>query len=531
MLERIKTDVLVVGAGGAGMMAAAEAAKAGARVCVASKSRLMRGGATVMAPGAVAAVCDEWKEPLDSVASHIDDSIKSAQGLGDPFIITQTCELAGDMIKRLESMGAMFQRTDDGRSLALRITGGHSHRRSPFIENRVGREICRALWGELQRLGVEIVEQVLVTTPLIIGAELRGASGVTLRDGRPIVFEAGRVIIATGGAGRVYALTDNPDDVTGDGYDFALKAGARLTDMEFVQFFPISFLYPEYARGQVAGFPAYVRLYNNKNERFMTRYDDRLELATRDALCIAVAKEVRAGRGSEHGGVYCSLEHCETGRVERELPGLYEIYRNSGIDIYTDRFEVGPSCHFFQGGVKVDDDRQTCVRGLYAVGEAAAGMHGANRLGQNALSDILVSGFIAGRHAASASHNAGSRQPEPTIPQSADDIELRRRCAQIALIMQNGAGVLREGAELKNAEAQLDEMARNAPQEAAATRAAAEFASMLATARCVVKSALLRTESRGCHYRDDYPLTDDVNWLRHIEAELTEEGLRVGAAQ
>lgn len=507
--ERIQTDVLVVGGGGAGMMAAIEAATQGARVCLVSKSRLLRGGATVMAPGAIAAVDEEWKDPEDSLQAHIEDTLNCAEGLADPFVVAQTVELAGEMIRRLEKMGAVFQRTPDGKKLARRITGGHQFPRSLYIENRVGREIAKALWSELQRLQVEILEEVVITDPLVLDGRIYGAAGFLLRDAKPIKFSASSVILATGGAGYLYALTDNPNDVTGDGFRFALLAGAQLTDMEFVQFYPMGFVYPPYARGQVAGFPAYARLYNAHNERFMARYDPRLELSTRDRLSIAIATEILQGRGSPHEGVFCSLEHIEAGRIEKELPGLYATYRAAGIDPYQDRFEVGPSAHFLQGGVLVDQNRMSRIEGLYAVGEAAAGMHGANRLGQNALTDILVSGFVAGRHAAERRiQMADCHDLETgTAVTCKKAAEIGSTRAVIRETMQRNVGVIRDRTGLEKALGSLRriECADNWAdwQQGTDRRFAFENACMALTGRCIAQSALMRTESIGCHYRSD----------------------------
>ncbi|MEA4912886.1 MAG: FAD-binding protein [Oscillospiraceae bacterium] len=526
MEEVIKSDVLVIGAGGAGMMAAVEAAREGARVCLVSKCRVLRGGATIMAPGAIAAVDEAWKSPGDSIELHIEDTLKCGQGLSDPYVVEETVKRAGEMIRQLESMGAMFQRTADGSTLAVRITGGHSFPRSPFIENRVGREICRVLYSEMLRLGVRIIEQVVVTEPIIVNTAVCGARGILMPHSIPVSFHAKSVILATGGAGRIYEITDNPSDLTGDGYAFSLHSGAKLSDMEFVQFFPICFLQPTYARGQVAGFPAYVRLYNSLGERFMENYGEHLELSTRDTLCMAIANEVRAGRGSPSGGVYCSLEHCKRGTLEQETPSLFSIYQSAGIDPYSCRFEVGPSCHFFQGGVRVNHERMSNVKGLYAVGEAACGMHGANRLGQNALTDILVSGVVAGRYAVSAT----SMETPPSAPQEArgeyriaeGTNQLR---ARIRSLMQNHAGVLRDGKGLAYANDELDDIALRIKCGAADGTDIITH-NMLETARCVVKSAFLRNESRGCHCRNDYPERDDEHWLKHIYVEYCRNDLK-----
>lgn len=521
MNERIKTDVLVIGAGGAGMMAAIAAREAGARVCLVCKTKVMRGGATVMAPGAIAAVDSSWKTAQDSIQRHIEDTLACAQGLADPFIVRQTAEMAGSMIRFLESRGALFQRTEDGSTLALRTTGGHSCYRSPFIENRVGREICRILWGELNRLGVQVLEETMLTEPVLRDGRVCGGAGIRLKNCQPVEIMAKSTILATGGAGYIYSLTDNANDLTGDGFAFALKAGARLTDMEFVQFYPMGFVYPSYARGQVAGFPAYVRLYNAENARFMEHYDPRLEYATRDALGIAIAKEVQRGYGSPHGGVYCSMEHLEPGRIERELPGLYATYRAAGIDPYRDRFEVGPAAHFFQGGVQVDEYRRSCAKGLYAVGEVAAGMHGANRLGQNALIEILVSGYIAGMHAAAADPVDEALPLQVMCPWQLAGAVHRN---QIRQIMQEHVGVLRTGKNLESAEQMLEGLLTHVKPFAGAAdgweaREAMENLSMLVTAACVTRGAKLRTESRGCHYREDYPQKDPA-WSVHLVQSL-----------
>ena len=540
-MERISCDVLVVGGGGAGMTAAVYAARHGARTVLVSKGKLMRSGATVMAPGALAAVDDRWKREGDSIGLHERDTLAGGEWLNNQELVRQMARRAGELVLDLERMGALFSRTPDGGTLDLRIEGGHSFYRSPYMENRVGRELTRALAGEVNRLQIPVREGIMITELLIRDGGVCGAVGFSLDRLEPWVFECSALILATGGAGMVYGRNDNSADLTGDGYALALRAGAPVMDMEFVQAYPLGFLAPAGVCGVLASYPFIAHLYNQEGERFMGRYDPRLELTTRDRLSRAILTEVEEGRGSPRGGVWCDLTHLSVGAMENQYPALLENYRVAGIDPSRDRFEVAPTCHFFMGGVWVDANWQTSVDGLYSVGEAAAGVHGANRVGQNALTEMLVSAAVAGEHAA-------AKRARPSVAPAEAVRGLERRLegllgsrkgirpaalrARLGGLMQRDAFVLRSGESLREALAGIEALAAEPVALASGSRwcnrevlEAMENENLLLTARCIVTAALLRTESRGAHYRRDYPARDDARWLKNILLTLRDGGL------
>ncbi|MBC7326260.1 MAG: FAD-binding protein, partial [Moorella sp. (in: Bacteria)] len=283
-------------------------------------------------------------------------------------------EESPDLIVELERIGALWQREEDGETYSLRIDGGHSFHRCPFLEDRTGREMLRALHGELQKRNVKVLSDVIVLKLLKSGDTIAGAAGLDLATGEPVLLRAKAVILACGGAGNLYLNTSNPAGVTGDGYALALGAGAAVMDMEFVQFFPLGFLFPRSLRGALAALLYYVHLRNNKGERFMEKYDpERLELSTRDRVARAIYTEIKEGRGGPHGGIFADMTYHEPGFIFKMQPALCETYLKIGINPEKDYLEVAPTCHFFMGGVKVDDNWQSTLPGLFAVGENAVG--------------------------------------------------------------------------------------------------------------------------------------------------------------
>ncbi len=537
-MRRVETDVLVVGAGGAGMMAAIAASRKGVRACIVSKGKALRSGATVMAPGALAAVDDRWKEQQDSKMLHEQDTLRGGDWLCNQELVRQTVEKIGGLVMDLERMGCMFHRTPDGKTLALRTEGGHSCYRSPYMENRTGHEMLKGLWGEAQKRRIPFYEEVMITGLDIQNGHACGAVGFHTVTGEVWLFQANAVILATGGAGELYELSDNSNDLTGDGYALALSAGAQLMDMEFVQTYPIGFLAPPQLRGVLGCYPIIAHLHNSNGERFMHRYDSRLELTTRNRLSQAIMIEVLEGRGSPLGGVYCDLTYLEKGYLKREFPALYNNYRSVGLDPEKDRFEIAPTYHFFMGGAKVDSNWQTNIPGLYSVGEAAAGVHGSNRVGQNALSEMIVSAAAAGEH------SADSVRAKRTVPVSTGlAIKLEKQLdelrhsgngmtpgnqrSRLQSIMQKGASVLRSEDSLNNAMKELVQLEK-IPVKLSSTDCfcnrelleAMENKNLLLVAKCVITAALLRRETRGAQYRHDFPKTDWENWTKNVLLEM-----------
>lgn len=535
-MYNFESDVLVIGGGAAGAMAAYEASKHGVNVIMVLKGRPQRCGNTIMAPGAIAGVGD-WHVPGDSRDLHFLDTVKGGSFINEQRLVRILVEETPDLILELERIGALWQRTEDGETYSLRIDGGHSFPRCPFMEDRTGREMLRALVGELYRRNVRILPDIMVLKLLNNGGQIAGAVGLNLETCEPVLLRAKAVILACGGAGQLYLNTSNTAGVTGDGYALALAAGAAVMDMEFVQFFPLGFVFPHSLRGALAALLFHVHLRNNRGERFMERYDpERMELSTRDKVARAIFIEVREGRGGPHGGVFADMTYHPPGFIARMQPTLYETYRKIGIDPAKDYLEVAPSCHFFMGGVKVDENWESTVPGLFAVGENSAGVHGANRLSQNALAEVLVSGARAGK--AASRFAAGTTQP-PVDPREAREpaalahqllsrsegirpLALRNRLRRL---MWEKAGVFRTESDLRDALEHLEAIRADLGRQALNLKSrhynrelveALENYFLVTVAQCVATAALLRTESRGAHYRGDYPAPDNRNWLQHL---------------
>jgi succinate dehydrogenase/fumarate reductase flavoprotein subunit len=535
-MYNFETDVLVIGGGGGGAVAAYEASKHGAGVMMVLKGRPQRCGSTIMAPGAVAGVGD-WRVPGDSPDLHFGDTVKGGAFLGEQGLIRKLVTESPNLIMELERIGALWEREENGKTYALRTGGGHSFHRATFIEDRTGREMLRTLMGELQKRNITILPEVMILRLLKSSDRIAGAVGLNLETCEAVLLRAKTVILACGGAGNLYLNTDNPMDVTGDGYGLTLAAGADLIDMEFVQFFPLGFCFPRSLRGALAALPYYVHLRNHAGERFMEKYDpQRLELSTRDKVSRAIYTEIKDGRGSPHGGVYADMTYHESGYIGRMQPALFETYRKIGIDPEKDYLEVAPTCHFFMGGAKVDENWQTTISGLFMVGENAAGIHGANRLSQNALAELLVSGTRAGKAAALLAAEINQAKIDPREAKFAIEsvsqlfaretdirpLALRNRLRQL---MWEKVGLYRTQSSLRDALEDLETIEAHLDQQSLSVRSrhhnlelvqSFENYFLFSTAMCVTRAALQRTESRGAHYREDYPVRDDRNWIKHV---------------
>lgn len=530
------TDVLVIGGGGAGTMAAYEASKHGAKVALVLKNSLQRGGSTIMAPGAIAGVGD-WKLPDDSKDVHFSDTVKGGSFLNEQQLLRRLVEDSPGLIKELEEIGALWQREENGESYSLRIDGGHSYHRCPFLEDRTGREMLRTLAGELAKRDVRVFSNVIILKVITKNNRATGAVGIDLESGEAVLLRAKAVVLACGGAGNLYLNTSNPSDITGDGFALALDAGASLMDMEFVQFFPLGFLFPRSLRGALAALMYYVHLKNSKGERFMEKYDPEwMELSTRDRVARAIFTEVKEGRGGPNGGIYADMTYHEPGYIEKMQPALFETYQKIGVEQSKDLLEVAPTCHFIMGGVRVDENWESGVRGLFAVGENAAGIHGANRLSQNALAELLVSGARAGKSAAGLASEQIQSLVAPRIGKmiknEVDEIwekeegirpvELRNRLRKV---MWEKVGVFRTEKTLKEGLQEIIKLEKELGRQYLCQKSrrlnleftqALENRFLIKTAKAVALSALKRTESRGAHYRDDFPDKNNKEWLRHV---------------
>jgi succinate dehydrogenase / fumarate reductase, flavoprotein subunit len=550
-------DVVVVGAGGAGLRAAIEAAAHGGRTALVCKSLLGKAH-TVMAEGGIAAALANVY-PEDSWRVHFRDTMRGGKMLGNWRMAQIHAQEAPDRVLELEEWGALFDRTVDGRILQ-RDFGGHRYARLAHVGDRTGLEMIRTLQHRAVQSGIEVFMECTVTRLLADGGRIAGALGYRRESGRFVVFRAPAIVLATGGVGKAYKVTSNSWEYTGDGHALALWAGADLIDMEFVQFHPTGMVWPPSVRGilvteGVRGDGGVLR--NALGERFMFRYIPEMfraetadtedeadrwytdrsvrrtpDLLPRDEVARAINTEVKEGRGSPHGGVYLDIAtRRDAEYITRRLPGMYHQFLElADVDITKEPMEVGPTCHYMMGGVRVDAATQaSTVPGLFAAGEVAGGMHGANRLGGNSLSDLLVFGQRAGW--AAAEYAAGPTATPPKVNTSEVE-EMVREALQpfdatgtenpysiqqdLQECMQMMVGIIRTADELTKAFdelAVLRDRARRVRVEGhrqynPGWHLALDLDPLLAVSECIARAALERTESRGAQTREDYPGTD-----------------------
>jgi succinate dehydrogenase / fumarate reductase flavoprotein subunit len=530
-------DVLIIGAGGAGLRAAIEALAQGVRVGVVCKSLLGKAH-TVMAEGGIAAAManvdtsDDWR-------AHFRDTMRGGKFLNNWRMAQLHAQEAPERVRELEQWGALFDRTEKG-DILQRAFGGHTFKRLCHVGDRTGLEMIRTLQDRGVHLGIDVYMECTITRLLKDGDRIAGAFGYWREQGRFVVFRAKSVIICTGGIGKAWKITSNSWEYTGDGMALAYDAAADLMDMEFVQFHPTGMVWPPGVRGilvteAVRGEGGVLR--NKNGERFMERYDPKkLELSTRDVVARSIYTEVREGRGTEHGGAYLDISHKPADYVKRKLPSMYHQFLElADVDITKGPMEVGPTCHYMMGGIRVDaETAQTSIPGLFAAGEAAVGLHGANRLGGNSLSDLLVFGRRAGLAAA----EYAKRSEMPTIDSSQIEEAARQMLApferpdgdspyiihdDLQTVMQSLVGIFRDEEDLRRALSELDVLkARVARVRVEGSRLfnpgwhlAWDLRGMLTVAEAVTRSALMRRESRGAHSRIDYPGLDDAWGKKH----------------
>jgi succinate dehydrogenase / fumarate reductase, flavoprotein subunit len=530
----IDCDVLVLGAGGAGMRAAIAASDTGCRVAVVSKSLLGKAH-TVMAEGGIAAGLGNV-DAGDSWEVHFADTMLGGQLLNNWRMVELYAHEVIDRVYELERWGGLFDRTEDGR-IMQRAFGAHSWRRLCHVGDRTGLELIRTCQDKLVYApSVEVYMEYTVTRLLERGERVVGAMGYNRNDGRFVVFRAGAVVLGTGGWGRMYRYTSNSWEGTGDGAAMAYLAGADLLDMEFVQFHPTGMVWPPGARGILV--TEAVRgegglLFNSENKRFMLEYDPvKKELSSRDIVARSIYKEVKAGRGSRHGGVFLSVTHLGAETVKKKLPSMVEQFHAlASVDITREPMEVGPTIHYTMGGVRVEAETGACtVPGLFAGGEVAGGLHGANRLGGNSLGDILVFGKRAGDAAAQFALSKGADRSfdEAQIAEEQQDL-LRPLAAssdgekaaenpyklyeELQLAMQDDAGIGRSEESLQRALGRIEELklrSRNLHVAGGRTlnpgwHTCRDVANMLVLSEAIVRCAIERRESRGSQWRFDHP--------------------------
>jgi succinate dehydrogenase / fumarate reductase flavoprotein subunit len=568
-IQRLPYDVVVIGAGGSGLRAAIEARSAGKRTAIISKS-LFGKAHTVMAEGGCAAAMGN-ANPNDNWMVHFRDTMRGGKFLNNPRMAELHAKEAPDRVYELEAWGALFDRTKDGK-ISQRNFGGHEYPRLAHVGDRTGLEMIRTLQQKVVALQqedavslgdpeamIKVYAETTVTRLIKDGeGRIAGAFGYIRETGQFVVFEAPAVILATGGIGKTFKVSSNSWEYTGDGHALALLAGAKLLNMEFVQFHPTHMVWPISVRGLlvtegVRGDGGVLR--NSEGKRYMFGYVPEVfraqyaeteeeadrwysdpdnnrrppELLPRDEVARANNAEVKAGRGSPHGGVFLDIaSRLPAEEIRRRLPSMYHQFMElADVDITKEPMEVGPAQHYVMGGVEVDPDTgESCVPGLFAAGEVSGGMHGSNRLGGNSLSDLLVFGRRAGLGAAEYIGRLGPKLPvadegeieaaraEALAPLQRPDGENPYTVhADVQDTMSNLVGIIRTETEIKKALAELDTLGVRAEDAAAAGGSAynpgwhlsLDLRNIMLMARCVASAALERQESRGGHTRDDYP--------------------------
>lgn len=553
-------DVLIIGGGSAGLRAAIEAHDAGSQVLIVSKSR--RGDPhTVLARGGINAALGTM-DPQDNWMIHAADTLREGLFIGDYDKVEMLCKSAPDALTELVNWGARFHREPDGR-LTQRFFGAHTYRRTCFYGDWTGKEIIRVLMKQVRLRKIKFVDSVYITKLLKSTdidktqvekekyereEEILGAMGIDLKKKNIIIFKAKCVILATGGYTRVYPVSSSRIfENYGDGVALAYEAGVDLVDMEMVQFHPTGMVWPKKAVGTLAteairgegGF-----LLNSKGERFMKNYyPQRMELGPRDVVARSIYNEIMSGRGTKHGGVWLDVTHLPKSKIMERLPTMYDQFKRiAGVDISKEKMEVAPTAHYSMGGVKVDLKCRTKIKGLFAVGEVAGQVHGANRLGGNSLLETVVFGKIAGRAAATKvtrekKRTTNGRSSKSSILGITYNEEKRlaytlfavkqplRILRQVQQVMQENAGIIREAIKLRKAIRKILELEKTFYSKHSVLKSFRDYENVINTwevksalvvCEAVLRSALMRQESRGAHYRSDFPERDDSKWEENI---------------
>jgi len=536
--ETIDTDVLVIGAGGAGSRAAIEAAKNNVHVTLLSKELLGKAH-TCMAEGG-------YNAPLANVDSadnwqvHFKDTVTGGAWLNNQRLVEVLVKEAGDRIFDLEEYGAVFDRTPEGK-IMQRPFGKQTYRRTCYAADRTGHELMATLVEEVRRRDIDVLDEIFVTNLLTSEGRVAGAVTIDYKTGNFLVFKAKAVVLASGGAGRLYKITTNAAQDTGDGYAAAYRIGTRLVDMEMVQFHPTGMVYPESHRGQLV--TEAVRgegglLFNIKKERLMQRYEPKLmELAGRDVVARSIATEILEGRGTPQGGVYLDVSHLPANLIEERLPSMLKQFLDVGVDIRKEAMQVAPTAHHFMGGVMINENAETNISGLYAAGEITGGVHGGNRLGGNALADTQVFGKWAGESAAKQAQKTqmlavDRKQIEREIRRARSFLKRKEGVRPVEIkskltsLMWDKVGIFRTGKEIQEAIVEIERIKEKELPKLCVmdnkTRynrewiETLEIENLVTVAEMVAKAALMREESRGAHYRRDYPKTDNQNWFINI---------------
>jgi fumarate reductase (CoM/CoB) subunit A len=533
-IKTIQTDVLIIGSGGAGSRAAIEVDDAGLKATIVSKGLSFRSGCTGMAEGGYNAVF-RTVDKDDSIDAHIFDTLKGGSYLNDKKLVEILVNESPKRLIDLENYGALFDRQESG-EIDQRPFGGQTYRRTCYQGDRTGAELLNALKEEIIKRDIECIEEVMITSLVTDGDQVIGATGFDLKDSSLIYFKAKSVILASGGAGQLYPVTSNTFQKNGDGYAIAYRAGANLVDMEQIQFHPTGMVAPESKKGVLVTEAVRAeggKLINSEGERFMSKYaPEKMELATRDVVARSIYQEIIEGRGTENGGVYLDISHLDDDYIEEKLETMVLQFENVGVDIKHGPIEVAPTAHHFMGGLKIDVDASSSVKNLFGAGEVCGGVHGANRLGGNALADTQVFGKIAGVSASEAAKATELKTNEEQVQEEASRIEgLIKEGSikpqefknRIKNLMWEKVAIVREEKTLNEALKQLQEMQKELVELDVSEKSqyntelvtALEVINMVEICILTVKSAILRRESRGAHFRSDFPETKD-EWKKSI---------------
>ena len=533
-IKTISTDVLIIGSGGAGSRAAIEVDDAGLKATIVSKGLSFRSGCTGMAEGGYNAVF-KTVDKDDSIDAHIHDTLKGGSYLNDKKLVEILVNESPKRLIDLENYGALFDRQESGQ-IDQRPFGGQSYRRTCYQGDRTGAELLNALKEEIIKRDIECIEEVMITSLVTDGNQVIGATGLNLKDSSLIYFKAKSVILASGGAGQLYPVTSNTFQKNGDGYAISYRAGADLIDMEQVQFHPTGMVAPESKKGVLVTEAVRAeggKLINSEGERFMSRYaPEKMELATRDVVARSIYQEIIEGRGTENGGVYLDISHLDDDYIDEKLETMVLQFENVGVDIKHGPIEVAPTAHHFMGGLKINTDASTSLDNLFGAGEVCGGVHGANRLGGNALADTQVFGKIAGVSAAKAAKSTEIKSNDDMVNAEASRIEglIKKGSIKpqefknnIKKLMWEKVAIVREEKTLNEALKELQEMqkdlvnldVKDTKQYNTDLVTALEVINMVEICILTVKSAILRRESRGAHFRSDFPETND-EWKKSI---------------
>ena len=549
--DREDVSVLVVGAGAAGARAAIELAQRGVDDVLVLGKRGHGDAHTTWARGGINGALGTH-DPEDSPAIHAADTLNEGHFVNDPAKVETVTEQMPERLRELDDWGMAYSRTDDG-EIDQRFFGAQSFRRTAFAGDHTGESMLNALVDRAQELSVPYRENVMITKLVSDGDAVYGAVGYDMDTGEFVLFNAGTVVLAAGGHAAIYDRhTSRDDENNGDGAALAYDAGASLMDMEFMQFHPTGMavdesdpewepwsgrLVTEAVRGEGG------RLFNAEGERFMERYSpDQMELDARDVVARAIAQEVAEGRGTENGGVYLDISHRDAAFIQERLPRMYERFTDLGVDMAEEAVEVAPTSHYGMGGVAVDDDGETDVDGLFAIGETMAGVHGANRLGGNSLAETVAYGVVAGERIADRADGPGEipddLRESLVEPHLRDLRAMANRdgehdvdavLADLRELMWDHAGILRDEASLREG---LDRLAdvrervadlRVGPVTSESFEFAVDLGFMTVAAEAVLRGALEREESRGAHYRTDFPDVD-ADWRRNVYFEAADVG-------